>query len=75
VSLRLRLAGRVLAARTFKVGDSGSRKVTLYLRRAALRQLFRERALRVTAVASVPYGTGHKTVTKTKLRLLAPRRR
>jgi hypothetical protein len=75
VLLRLRRKGHSLASRRFVVGGGGPRTVRLYLSRSLRRKLTRARVLRVTAVASVPDGAGHRTVTRTQIRLLASRGR
>jgi hypothetical protein len=72
--LTLRRKGRVLAARRV-VLSAGTRRVQLYLSRSTRRRLALERVLQVTAVASVPDGAGHRTVTRTSIRLLASRGR
>jgi hypothetical protein len=75
VRLSLRRKGRTVASRRFVVAGSKRRTVGLYLSRSARRKLMHARVLRVTAVASVPDGAGHRTVTRTQIRLLAPRGR
>ncbi len=75
VLLRLRRDGRTIAKRRFVVRSGGPKTVRLRLRRSARRKLVHDRVLRVTAVASARDATGHRALTRTRIRLLAPRGR
>ncbi len=75
ISLRLRWNSRTLASRRVVVNAGKRRTVHLYLSRSMRRKLALEQTLRVTAVASVPDRAGHRTVTRTPIRLLASRGR
>jgi hypothetical protein len=72
VKLTLKSGGKVLAKRTFKVAGGKTRSIQLRLRRSALRKLVEEGALRATATAVSRDAAGARTVTRKKVRLLAP---
>ncbi len=75
VRLSLRRNGRVVAERRVVISQGGPRPVRLFVSRSARRKLARKGALRVTAVASVRDAAGHRTVTRTPVRLEASRGR
>ena len=75
VRLRLQLKGRTFVGRRVVISAGAPRPVRLFVSRSVRRKLALKGALRVTAVASVPDGTGRRTVTRTAIRLLASRGR
>jgi hypothetical protein len=76
VRLRIRLGRRDIAVRTVAVGGGGApRTVKVRLRRSDRRKLAAKDKLRLTAVASVRGLDGRRTVTRTRITLLAPRGR
>jgi hypothetical protein len=75
IRLRLQRGRSVLARRTVTVGGGKTAKVTLRLTRRALRRLVHRRSLRAIAVASARDRAGNRATTRTRVRLLAPRRR
>jgi hypothetical protein len=75
VDLRLRRADSTVARKKFRVAGGKTRRVALRLRRGARRALFGSRTLRVTAVAAARDAAGNRATTRTRIRLLAPRRR
>jgi hypothetical protein len=75
IRLRLRRGGRDLARRTVTVAGGKTAKVTLRLRRSARRRVVHSRSLKVVAVAAAHDQAGNRATTRTRLRVLAPRRR
>ena len=75
VRLRLQRRGRTLVGRRVVISAGAPRPVRLFVSRSVRRKVALKGALRVTAVASVPDGAGHRTVTRTAIRLLASRGR
>ena len=75
VDLRLRRADTTVARKKFRVDGGKTRRVSLRLRRAARRALAGSSAMRVTAVAAARDAAGNRGTTRTRIRLLAPRRR
>ena len=75
VDLRLRRADTTVARKKFRVAGGKTRLVSLRLRRAARRALAGSSAMRVTAVAAARDAAGNRGTTRTRIRLLAPRRR
>ena len=75
VDLRLRRADTTVARKKFRVAGGKTRRVSLRLRRGARRALSRSRTLRVMAVAAARDAAGNRATTRTRIRLLAPRRR
>jgi hypothetical protein len=75
VTLRLRRRGTTVAHKSFRVRGGKTKRVALKLKRKARRRLARERSLRVVAVAVVRDSAGNRATTKSRIRLLAPRRR
>jgi hypothetical protein len=74
VDLRLRRRGATLAGKRFRVAGGTTRRVTLRLNRDARRRLVRSGPLRVAAVAAARDAAGNRATTRTRIRLLAPRR-
>ena len=74
MTLRLRLAGRRVAARTLSVDGGRARTFALRLSRSARRALVRKRSLRVIAVAAARDFAGNRATTRTSIRLRAPGR-
>jgi hypothetical protein len=75
IDLRLRLGREYVARKTVTVAGGKTAKVTLKLRRSARRQLARKRSLKVVAYAIARDAAGNRATTKTRIRLLAPKRR
>jgi hypothetical protein len=75
VDLKLRRAGATLARKRFRVAGGSTRRVTLRLKRATRRRLSRLGSLRAVAVAAARDAAGNRATTRTRVRLLAPRRR
>ena len=73
--VRLRLGRSVLARKTVTVAGGKTVKVSLRLTRSARRQLARKRSLKVVVYAIARDAAGNRATTKTRIRLLAPRRR
>jgi Bacterial Ig domain len=74
VDLRLRRGQTTLARKTFTVAGGKTRRVSLRLTRSAQRRLVRSRSLPVVAVAVARDAAGNRATTRTRIRLLAPRR-
>jgi hypothetical protein len=75
VDLRLRRAGSTMARKRFQVAGGETRRVSLRLTRGARRKLARSSSLRVVATATARDTAGNRATTRTRIRLLAPRRR
>jgi hypothetical protein len=75
VDLRLRRAGTNVARKRFGVRGGQSRRVSLRLKQGARRTLARSSSVRVVAVAAARDAVGNRATTRTRIRLLAPRRR
>ena len=75
VDLKLRRAGATLARKRFRVAGGKTRRVSLRLRRATRRRLSRRGSLRAVAAAAARDVAGNRATTRTRVRLLAPRRR
>ena len=75
VDLRLRRAGVTLARKKFQVAGGKTRRVSLRLRRSTRRRLSRLGSLRAVARAAARDAAGNRATTRTRVRLLAPRRR
>jgi hypothetical protein len=75
IDLRLRRLGALLARKKLRVAGGNTRKVSLRLSRGARRQLSRAGSLRVVALAAARDAAGNRATTRTRIRLLAPRRR
>ena len=75
VDLRLRRADTTVARKKFRVAGGKTRRVSLRLKRGARRALAGSSAMRVTAVAAARDAAGNRGTTRTRIRLLAPRRR
>jgi hypothetical protein len=73
ITLRLRLAGRDVAARTMDVSGGETRTFKLKLSRRALRAIVQRGSLRLTAVSAGRDPAGNRATTRTSIRLLAPR--
>ena len=74
VDLRLRRGQTTLARKKFTVAGGKTRRVSLRLTRSAQRRLVRSRSLPVVAVAVARDAAGNRATTRTRIRLLAPRR-
>jgi hypothetical protein len=75
VDLKLRRAGATVARKRFRVAGGNTRRVSLRLKRAARRRLSRFGSLRAVAVAAARDAAGNRATTRTRVRLLAPRKR
>jgi Bacterial Ig domain len=75
VNLRLRRAGSTVARKRLRVAGGETRRVSLRLNRGARRALARSSSLRVVAVATARDAAGNRATTRTRIRVLAPRRR
>jgi hypothetical protein len=75
VDLRLRRRGAALAGKSFRVAGGTTRRVSLRLNRDARRRLVRSGPLQVAAVAVARDAAGNQATTRTRIRLVAPRRR
>ncbi len=75
VALKLRRAGATVARRRFQVAGGNTRRVSLRLKRGARRRLSRSGSLRAVAVAAARDAAGNRATTRTRVRLLAPRKR
>jgi hypothetical protein len=75
IDLRLRVGRRYIARKIITARGGRTVKVTLKLKRSARRELARRRSLRVVAHARASDAAGNRATTKTRIRLLAPRRR
>jgi hypothetical protein len=75
VKLRLKRAGKRLVKSRFVVAGGKTAKVHLKLPRAARARLAARGSMRVVAVLKVRDAAGNRRTTKTRIRLLAPRRR
>jgi hypothetical protein len=74
VTLRLTRRHRTLASRTLTVQGGKSRVFRLKLTRSARRELRRRRSLTVRLTVITRDRAGHRTTTRSTIRLLAPRR-
>lgn len=74
VVLRLRRRDVTLAYKKFRVTGGKTRKVSLRLTRRARRRLAHSGSLEVVAVAAARDAAGNRAVTRTRIRLLRPRR-
>ena len=75
VDLRLRRAGAAVARKRFQVPGAQTRRVSLRLKRGARRTLARSSSVRVVAVAAARDAVGNRATTRTRMRLLAWKRR
>jgi hypothetical protein len=75
IEVRLRLGRKYVGRRTVTVAGGRTARVTVKLRRSARRQLSRKRSLKVVAYAIARDAAGNRATTKTRIRLLAPKRR
>jgi hypothetical protein len=75
VNLKLRRRNATLARKTFRVKGGKTKKVSMRLKRKVRRQLKRKRSLRVIAVATARDAAGDRGTSRTRIRILAPRRR
>jgi hypothetical protein len=74
IDLRLRRHGKKLASSKFTVAGGKTAKVHLRLRRPLRRKLVRAGSLKASAVIRARDAAGNHRKTKTRIRLLAPRR-
>jgi hypothetical protein len=74
VALRLRHKGTTVASTKVRVAGGKTRRVSLRLTRSARRLLRRSGSLRVTAVAAARDLAANQATTRTRIRVLAPRR-
>jgi hypothetical protein len=72
--VRLRRAGRTVAAARLTIAGGATAAAKLVLRRSVRERLMRAGALRVIAVIAARNADGARTTTSTAIRLLAPRR-
>jgi Bacterial Ig domain len=75
VKLRLRRRAKTLAHKKLKVAGGKTRRVKLRLKRSARRRVRRAGSLRVVAVAAARDAAGNSATTRTRIRILRPRRR
>ena len=74
VRLRMKLGSRQLASRKLTINAGGApRTVSIRLKSADRRRLARKGSLRLTVVASVQASDGRRTVTRTRIVVLAPK--
>jgi hypothetical protein len=75
IKVRVRSGRRDLARRTVTLAGGKTAKVTLRLTKAARRRLARSRSLNAVVLAAARDQAGNRATTKTRIHLLAPRRR
>jgi N,N-dimethylformamidase beta subunit-like, C-terminal len=74
VDLQLRRAGTTMARKTLEVGGGSTREISLRLTPSARRRLLRSGSLSVVALAAARDLAANRGTTRTRIRILAPRR-